>query len=211
MSGPPQHNPHGYPPGGGPPRGWRGAPPSPVFFRPPSPWTSAHSPPIVSPVPFRPQSPLFGNPASRGVRGGFVPYRPGTPPLPGYALPITPPPGYYRPLSPVAFAGPPPPHRPVPEYGSPIPRPGSHAGHQSPAEYLYRPGPGPEFLFSPGPQPQYVGVPLEPPPPKPTRYVIYDDEDDDGPSTADIIASQSQDYVDEKLAEYQATILQLQG
>ena len=31
------------------------------------------------------------------------------------------------------------------------------------------------------------------------------------PSTADIIAQQSQDYVDEKLAEYQATIFYLQG
>lgn len=35
------------------------------------------------------------------------------------------------------------------------------------------------------------------------------DDNDSGPSTADIIASQSQDYVDEKLAEYQATIFQL--
>lgn len=33
----------------------------------------------------------------------------------------------------------------------------------------------------------------------------------DGRSTAEIIASQSQDYVDEKLAEYQATIYMLQG
>lgn len=55
----------------------------------------------------------------------------------------------------------------------------------------------------------YVGVPLEPPQPK--SYVIYDDEEEYGPSTAEIIANQSQDYVDEKLAEYQMTILQLQG
>lgn len=55
----------------------------------------------------------------------------------------------------------------------------------------------------------YVGVPLEPPHPK--SYVIYDDEEEFGPSTAEIIANQSQDYVDEKLAEYQLTILQLQG
>jgi len=33
----------------------------------------------------------------------------------------------------------------------------------------------------------------------------------DGRSTAEIIAQQSQDYVDEKLAEYQATIYMLQG
>jgi len=37
------------------------------------------------------------------------------------------------------------------------------------------------------------------------------DEEEVGPSTADIIASQSQDYVDERLAEYQATIQLLQG
>jgi nesprin-1 len=42
-------------------------------------------------------------------------------------------------------------------------------------------------------------------------YVIYDEEENAGPSTAEIIANQSQDYVDEKLAEYQLTILQLQG
>lgn len=56
---------------------------------------------------------------------------------------------------------------------------------------------------------EYVGVPLEPPQPK--SYVIYDDEEEQGPSTAEIIANQSQDYIDEKLAEYQMTILQLQG
>lgn len=55
----------------------------------------------------------------------------------------------------------------------------------------------------------YVGVPLEPPQPK--SYVVYDDEEEYGPSTAEIIANQSQDYIDEKLAEYQMTILQLQG
>ena len=31
------------------------------------------------------------------------------------------------------------------------------------------------------------------------------------PSTADLIASQSQDYIDERLAEFQATITQLQS
>ncbi|KAK1127616.1 hypothetical protein K0M31_004145 [Melipona bicolor] len=36
-------------------------------------------------------------------------------------------------------------------------------------------------------------------------------EESSGPSTAEIIANQSQDYVDEKLAEYQATIQQLQS
>lgn len=51
-----------------------------------------------------------------------------------------------------------------------------------------------------------VGVPLEPP-----RPLHYEDEEPRGPSTAEIIANQSQDYVDEKLAEYQATIHLLQG
>lgn len=56
---------------------------------------------------------------------------------------------------------------------------------------------------------EYVGVPLEPP-----HYHVQNqgyDQEQNGPSTADIIANQSQDYVDEKLAEYQATIQQLQG
>ncbi|GLV32350.1 Muscle-specific protein 300 kDa [Carabus blaptoides fortunei] len=57
---------------------------------------------------------------------------------------------------------------------------------------------------TPDPTGGYVGVPLEP------QYRCEPDEHD-GPSTADIIANQSQDYVDEKLAEYQATIQQLQG
>lgn len=48
------------------------------------------------------------------------------------------------------------------------------------------------------------------PPPLPQNYHV-DDEEDSGPSTAEIIANQSQDYIDEKLAEYQATIYQLQG
>lgn len=67
--------------------------------------------------------------------------------------------------------------------------------------------PSPEYLYSYSPAPPYelVGyVPLEPPGPR-------DDEIDNASNTAAIIASQSQDYVDEKLAEYQATIQQLQG
>ncbi|CAG9821903.1 unnamed protein product [Phaedon cochleariae] len=55
---------------------------------------------------------------------------------------------------------------------------------------------------------EYVGVPLEPPP-LPHHYEPEDE--DTGPSTAEIIANQSQDYIDEKLAEYQATIYLLQG
>lgn len=40
-------------------------------------------------------------------------------------------------------------------------------------------------------------------------YIVQGEEQ--GPSTADIIAAQGQDYVDERLAEYQATIQLLQG
>lgn len=62
---------------------------------------------------------------------------------------------------------------------------------------------------------EYVGVPLEPPPLQgyPGAPIYQHDyyEHDNGDSTADAIASQSQDYVDEKLAEYQATIHQLQS
>lgn len=49
---------------------------------------------------------------------------------------------------------------------------------------------------------EYVGVPLD---------HSQTEEESSGPSTAEIIANQSQDYVDEKLAEYQATIQQLQS
>ncbi|CAH1185454.1 unnamed protein product, partial [Phyllotreta striolata] len=44
---------------------------------------------------------------------------------------------------------------------------------------------------------EYVGVPLEPPP-LPRNY-DPDEEEDSGPTTAEIIANQSQDYIDEKL------------
>lgn len=52
-------------------------------------------------------------------------------------------------------------------------------------------------------------VVLEAPSPQP--WLEDEDSTTDGRSTAEIIASQSQDYVDEKLAEYQATIYMLQG
>lgn len=92
------------------------------------------------------------------------------------------------------------PFSPVHMYAAPTPVYGT------PPEYLYS-APPPQFEIQP--RYEYVGVPLEPPQPK--SYVIYDDDGDHGPSTAEIIANQSQDYVDEKLAEYQLTIAQLQG
>lgn len=78
--------------------------------------------------------------------------------------------------------------------------------------------------FSPLPAPQYMYldndrqmkpandfyvVPLEPA--NLSKGIIVYDQNESRPSTADIIAQQSQDYVDEKLAEYQATISLLQG
>jgi hypothetical protein len=62
----------------------------------------------------------------------------------------------------------------------------------------------PEYLIAPyrAGDYEYVGVPLD---------HTQTDEESSGPSTAEIIANQSQDYIDEKLAEYQATIQQLQG
>lgn len=92
------------------------------------------------------------------------------------------------------------PFSPVHMYAAPTPVYGT------PPEYLYS---APPAQFEIQPRYEYVGVPLEPPQPK--SYVIYDDDEDHGPSTAEIIANQSQDYVDEKLAEYQLTIAQLQG
>lgn len=77
---------------------------------------------------------------------------------------------------------------------------------QSPSLDAYYSEPAPLYEM---PRYEYVGVPLEPP--QANTYIIYDDEVDQGPSTAEIIANQSQDYVDEKLAEYQMTIAQLQG
>ena len=83
--------------------------------------------------------------------------------------------------------------------------------------------PAPEYLYSPY-DGDVIGVPLEPPgplrygfpatpPPVPMGMMPPDcfDGDPHGLSTADIIANQSQDYVDEKLAEYQACIQLLQG
>lgn len=68
----------------------------------------------------------------------------------------------------------------------------------------------PSPAFELAPRYEYVGVPLEPPQPQ-QQYVIYGDEED-GPSTAEIIQLQSQDYVDEKLAQFEMmTIAKLQG
>lgn len=77
--------------------------------------------------------------------------------------------------------------------------------------------PSPEYYFAPAQfSPEaFTGVPLEPPGPSDGYLGLGLPVDmaasTDGRATADIIAAQSQDYVDEKLAEYQATIYHLQG
>lgn len=65
-----------------------------------------------------------------------------------------------------------------------------------------------EYHVAPKSNEFYV-VPLEPS--TLTRNVNIYDQEDNRPSTADIIAQQSQDYIDEKLAEYQGVISLLQG
>lgn len=71
----------------------------------------------------------------------------------------------------------------------------------------------PSPAFELAPRYEYVGVPLEPSHPS-NAYVIYDTggDDDNALSTAEIIERQSQDYVDEQLAQFeQNTIAKLQG
>jgi hypothetical protein len=67
-----------------------------------------------------------------------------------------------------------------------------------------------EYHIAPKPSVnEFYVVPLEPS--TLTRNVNIYDQEDNRPSTADIIAQQSQDYIDEKLAEYQGVISLLQG
>nr|XP_016945201.1 nesprin-1 isoform X29 [Drosophila suzukii] len=256
-----QPPPYGNGPRGWNPRGHNPASPSPSSFlyRPPSPWTTAPSPPpiISGPRPYgHAMSPAPLNQV-RGQRGSNNiphprPQWPGGNQSPAPYQPAPAPGGYYG-----AGGGPSPaprPFRPAPlqhqnSYGahptssfqlSPTPSPivcqtpssdFNYSNRQTPlSHHQYQPlGATPPQFYHPQqqgapvipPQPRqhgghglaqdqidFVGVPLEPPQPK--SYVIYDDEEEFGPSTAEIIANQSQDYIDEKLAEYQMTILQLQ-
>ncbi|KAK6636172.1 hypothetical protein RUM43_009825 [Polyplax serrata] len=98
---------------------------------------------------------------------------------------------------------------PVPRFPSGIycPSPVPMYQPSSSSRPYYSPSPvawTPEYYYPPFERqvasPVFTGVPLEPPA-----------HTEGGMATADIIAAQSQDYIDEKLAEYQATIYQLQG
>lgn len=164
-----------------------------------------------------PISPAFGMGQNlRGSRGSHLQYpRPQWPasPIPTMNAPVQPPRPMQSPLT-ANFSGPKP-YR-APSF-SPIPM---HYSNQHPnpgmqqPEYYYRsntPLQPPSPAFELAPRYEYVGVPLEPPQSH-QSYVIYDDEDDNTPSTAEIIQLQSQDYVDEKLAQFEMmTIAKLQG
>ncbi|OXU29071.1 hypothetical protein TSAR_011177, partial [Trichomalopsis sarcophagae] len=181
---------------GGPYGGWTptGRPAAPSPFRPASPYSPTpyqqpppqqRGPPMGHHTPglgmVHPMSPVPMMPMSPGISPVF-----GHPPASFIQCPR---PRWPSPISPGNATA-----RPfVPAPQSPLSFSCQSPQPCGPPEYLiapYRPG---EYEF--------VGVPLDP---------SSADDEDSGPSTAEIIASQSQDYVDEKLAEYQATIHQLQ-
>lgn len=237
------------------------AAPSPIQFRPPSPWAPS-PPPIISGPRFGGASnrstpllsPMFGAPAGqRGSRGPQItcprpqwPQQRTVSPNHAYQPPAAPYSpfsygGALAPASPGARLSPVPPALAATNTGpKPFYRQTTYSPRASPI-ICQTPGTPPEFMYSVGaggssggggggggasssspydyrqPSPQhqqlhqqFVGGPLEVPQ-QPKSYVIYDDEEQQGPSTAEIIANQSQDYVDERLAEYQMTIYQLQG
>lgn len=151
-------------------------------------------------------SPVFGQ-NLRGTRGPQIQH-PRSPTPMANAQPQH----YYRPIqSPltIGYSGPRP-YR-APSF-SPVPMP--HVNSTSQPEYMYSrmtPLQAPSPAFELAPRYEYVGVPLEPPQPN-HSYVIYDDEDENTLSTAEIIERQSQDYVDEQLQQFeQNTIAKLQG
>uniref|UniRef100_A0A182Y5Q5 Uncharacterized protein n=1 Tax=Anopheles stephensi TaxID=30069 RepID=A0A182Y5Q5_ANOST len=126
---------------------------------------------------------------------------------------------HYRPVSPAAVAP-----QPYPQFSatmSPVSSlhrsmtPHSIASSYGPVEYhqqqQMRPGSTQSSVY--GGVTYHYGPAAAGPghhPQAQSQYVIYDYGGEMGPSTAEIIAAQSQDYVDEKLAEYQATIMLLQ-
>lgn len=165
-------------------------------------------------------SPVFGQ-TMRGTRGSHVMQSPRTPTPTGTAHAQN----FYRPIqSPLTlpYSGPRP-YR-APSF-SPVPYQHVNAAPAFP-EYMYnnrmtpsRTTPGrmtplqaPSPAFELAPRYEYVGVPLEPPQPS-NSYIIYASGDDENAlSTAEIIERQSQDYVDEQLAQFeQNTIAKLQG
>lgn len=151
-------------------------------------------------------SPVFGG-NLRGTRGSHLP-NPRSPTPTCSQIPQ-----YYRPIqSPLTvipgYSGPRP-YR-APSF-SPVPM--QHTAPIAQPEYLYNPTVPlqPPSPFELAPRYEYVGVPLEPPQ-QHGQYVIYDGGDENTLSTAEIIERQSQDYVDEQLAQFEMmTIAKLQG
>lgn len=205
-----------------PQRGWNRRPNSPIYYQAPTPWKTTSPAPNSATATATahngisgrstPMSPMFGG---SGLRGSRTPQsnqpRPKWPGSPPPQMQTQPNPSRSRVTpSPINFINGPKPYRaqsqqrtftPIHMHNPPSPVYGP------PPEYFYSGPTGIPVEFTP--RYEYVGVPLEPP--QPQSYVIYDDEDQQGPTTAEIIANQSQDYIDEKLAEYQMTIAQLQG
>lgn len=205
---------------------------SPIHYRPPSPWTAASPPTIISgprlmnpsnmrspitigtsptPPPMlygtnrsNQNSPMFGASGLRGTRGTNLPCpRPQWPT--GQQQQSTMPPQ-------------PPLHFNPQQQFQPLHQQHNYQPSSSPSPIVinrqqstYTPTNSTAISsYSDYPtQYEYMGAPVEPPNPK--SYIVYDEEEESGLSTAEIIANQSQDYVDEKLAEYQMTIFQLQG
>lgn len=156
-------------------------------------------------------SPAFGQ-SLRGTRG--VHAQNVRSPTPVMNQPQCQPQHYYRPIqSPLTVGYGPRPYR-APSF-SPVPMQQTivHPAAMQP-EYMYgrmTPLQAPSPAFELAPRYEYVGVPLEPPQPS-HSYVIYDGDDENTLSTAEIIERQSQDYVDEQLAQFeQNTIAKLQG
>ncbi|EFN65251.1 hypothetical protein EAG_09771 [Camponotus floridanus] len=199
----PSRTPGGHVPPGGGRSGRANAPSMPSTFRSASPYTPSSSPHPQGRVPRGPPTPIHSaRPMSPLSYPGMMMHPMSPVPI---GMPISP--G----MSPV-FGCPTSSYIQCPRPRWPSPIPGSHAPKPFiPMQSSFRsdsaspiPCAPPEYLIAPyrAGDYEYIGVPLD---------HTQTDEESSGPSTAEIIASQSQDYVDEKLAEYQATIQQLQG
>lgn len=155
------------------------------------------------------ESPVFGS-SLRGTRGTYMQNPRSPTPMTSAQQQ-----NYYRPIqSPltVGFAGPrpyrAPSFSPVHMHAVPKYQPEYMHNRMTPLQSPLQP-PSPAFELAP--RYEYVGVPLEPPQ-QGQSYVIYDEGDENTLSTAEIIERQSQDYVDEKLAQFEMmTIAKLQG
>ncbi|CAL8111858.1 unnamed protein product [Orchesella dallaii] len=217
-----------WPPGSGLPPGhpahrspspFRGPPPRPGWASPIPPRMTQSPPPFLirpmvgghhrgtaspipgSPIPFLPPPRWSPSPVPNSS-GTPVPLHFNQSPHPMMA-----PRPFFRPIMP----GPSPPPPQMPQYSS-TPQP--HHQHRqvfqhqdnvmsSPEIFDLQPSYDVEFVYPPGMDPDAARRRMTP-------QISQHDDEEGGPTTAEIIAAQSQDYVDERLAEYQATIQHLQ-